>query len=88
MTVTEINHASAEDRQIAEQKRVALSCLAEAWDAARAEGVDLEILAHAALFTAIADLVDIYGEEAVAGLATKLPKRIRAFEFTLRPPVQ
>ncbi len=68
---------------IAEKKRVALAYLSEAWDGAIAEGVDSEILAHAALFTALCDLIATYGEEPVAELATTLPKRIRALEFTV-----
>ena len=72
-----------EEMAIAEKKRVALSYLAEAWDEAIAEGVDSEILAHAALFTALSDLIATYGEDAVAGLAERLPERIRASEFTL-----
>ena len=77
-----------DDHQITEKKRLALSYLSEAWDAARAEGVDSEILAHIALFRAFADLVETYGEEAVAGLAKTLPARIMAFEFSLQPSVQ
>jgi hypothetical protein len=68
---------------IAEKKRVALAYLSRAWDGALAEGVDPEILAHAALFTALCDLIATYGEEPVAELANSLPKRIRAFEFTV-----
>jgi hypothetical protein len=73
---------------IAEKKRVALTYLIEAWDEAVAEGVDSEILAHAALFAALSDLISTYGEEAVAGLAQRLPERIRAGEFTLDRQVQ
>jgi hypothetical protein len=74
---------TAEDITIAEKKRVALAYLSEAWDGAIAEGVDSEILAHAALFTALCDLIATYGEEPVAELAKTLPKRIRALEFTV-----
>lgn len=77
-----------EDLAIAEKKRVALTYLVEAWDEAVAEGVDSEILAHAALFAALSDLISTYGEEAVAGLAQRLPERIRAGEFTLDRQVQ
>lgn len=77
-----------EDLAIAEKKRVALTYLIEAWDEAVAEGVDSEILAHAALFAALSDLISTYGEEAVAGLAQRLPERIRAGEFTLDRRVQ
>jgi hypothetical protein len=68
---------------IAEKKRVALAYLSEAWDGAIAEGVDSEILAHAALFTALCDLIATYGEEPVAELAKTLPGRIRQLEFTV-----
>lgn len=77
-----------DDRQISEKKRIALTCLGEAWEAAAAEGVDSEILAHAALFRAFADLIETYGEEAVAGLAKTLPARIMAFEFSTKRRVQ
>jgi hypothetical protein len=72
-----------EGMSIAEKKRVALGYLSDAWDGALAEGVDSEILAHAALFTALCDLIATYGEEPVAELAKTLPKRIRALEFTV-----
>ena len=68
---------------IAEKKRVALAYISEAWDEAMAEGVDSEILAHEALFTALCDLIATYGEEPVAELAQSLPRRIRAREFTV-----
>jgi len=77
-----------DDNQIAEKKRLALTYLAEAWEAARAEGVEPEILAHAALFRAFAELVETYGEDAVAGLAARLPERIKAFEFSLQRSMQ
>jgi hypothetical protein len=77
-----------EEMAIAEKKRVALSYLIEAWEEAVAEGVDSEILAHAALFAALSDLITTYGEDAVAGLAERLPARIRASEFTLTRCVQ
>jgi hypothetical protein len=89
-TATESTAASAEkeERSIADQKRVALGLLNEAWDSAISEGVDPDIVAHAALFTAIADLVQAYGEEAVAELARGLPKRINEFEFSVDVTVQ
>lgn len=74
--------------EIAEQKRAALAYLNEAWDEAIAEGIEPDILAHAALFTALADLIDTYGEDAVAELAVSLPDRVRRGEFTLLRTVQ
>jgi hypothetical protein len=77
-----------DDGLVAEKKRLALAYLSEAWDEAVAEGVDPEILAHAALFTALSDLIMTYGEDAVADLAGSLPGRIRAFEFSLERTIQ
>lgn len=74
---------AVEDKVIAEKKRVALNYLDEAWDGALGDGVDPEIMAHAALFTALCDLIATYGEEPVAELAATLPERIRALEFTV-----
>ena len=76
------------DAEIAEQKRAALAYLTEAWDEAIAEGIEPDILAHAALFAALSDLIDTYGEDAVADLAVSLPDRIRRGEFTLQRTIQ
>ena len=77
-----------DDALIAEKKRVALSFLSDAWHGAVAEGVDPDIIAHAALFTALSDLVETYGETAVAELASTLPDRIESREFTINQVVQ
>ena len=87
-TMIEPSTNSREELAIAEMKRVALAYLGEAWDCARAEGVEPEILAHAALFTALADLVTIYGEDAVADLTASLPGRVHGREFSLDRVVQ
>lgn len=76
-------HEDTEDLQIAEKKRAALAYLTQAWDEALAEGIDSEILAHAALFAALSDLITTYGEEPVAKLVNKLADRILGSEFTL-----
>src|SRR3954469_22080428 len=85
MTTTDQPQQRAVDdtQGIAAQKRVALNYLSEAWSEAEAEGVAPEIIAHAALFAAFADLVATYGEQAVAELARSLPGRIEGLEFTL-----
>ena len=90
MATTTAQHVDStlDDNCIAEKKRLALTYLTEAWEEAASAGVDSEILAHAAMFRAFADLVETYGEEAVAGLAHTLPDRIRAFEFSLSRVVQ
>ncbi|WP_425105734.1 hypothetical protein [Ancylobacter sp.] len=74
--------------EIAEQKRAALAYLTEAWDEAVAEGIDTDIMAHAALFAALSDLIFTYGEDAVADLTVSLPDRVRRGEFSLQRTIQ
>ena len=66
-----------------EQKQAALSYLNEAWAEARHDGVDGDCLAQASLFTALAELVSTYGEDAVAKFGEGLPSRIRNGEFSV-----
>ncbi len=65
------------------QKARALELLLDAWDAGLNEGIEPEILATAAIFAALTDMVDLHGEDSVATMAEELPERIRAGEFTL-----
>ena len=73
---------TGEDAQIDEQKRAAYEYLIEAWDEALAEGIEPDILANTALFAAFTELVSIYGETAVAELASRLPTRIQSGDYT------
>ena len=66
-----------------EQKKVALGYLQEAWAEARLDGVDGDCLAQSCLFTAFAELVSTYGEEATAEYAESLASRIRNGEFSV-----
>jgi len=66
-----------------EQKQAALSYLNEAWAEARHDGIDGDCLAQACLFTALAELVSTYGEEASARYAEGLVTRIRNGEFSV-----
>jgi hypothetical protein len=66
-----------------EQKQAALSYLSEAWAEARHDGVDGDCLAQACLFTALAELVSTYGEDAVAKFVEGLPARVKNGEFSL-----
>lgn len=61
----------------------ALRLILAAWDEGEETGVAPEMMAYAALFTALSDLIDIYGEDAVAALARGLEKRVRMGEFTM-----
>ena len=66
-----------------EQKRAALGYLHEAWAEARIDGIDGDCLAQACLFTALAELVSTYGEDATARYADGLVTRIRNGEFSV-----
>ena len=66
-----------------EQKRVALGYLQEAWAEARLDGIDGDCLAQACLFSAFAEFVTTYGEEAAANFAEGLSARIRNGEFSV-----
>jgi hypothetical protein len=66
-----------------EERRAALGYLAEAWAEARLDGIDGDCLAQACLFTALAELVSTYGEDAAARYTESLVGRIRNGEFSV-----
>ena len=66
-----------------EESMQALRLILAAWDEGEDTGVAPQMMAYAALFTALSDLIDLYGEDAVAGLARGLEKRVRQGEFTM-----
>ena len=66
-----------------EQKKMAFGYIREAWNDARIDGVDGDCMAQTCLFAAFAEFVSTYGEEAAAGLAEGLPRRIRNGEFSI-----
>jgi hypothetical protein len=67
-----------------DKKGRALQLILDAWDQALADGADPEVIASVAIYAALADMVDRYGEEAVAEFCETLPARARGGEFTLR----
>jgi hypothetical protein len=67
-----------------EQKQAALRYILDAWEEALHDGIEPEMLANAALFAALADLIGAYGENAVAKMTTGLSRRIHHGEFTLK----
>ena len=70
------------------QKQAALRYILDAWEEALHDGIEPEMLANASLYAALADLIDVYGEAAVAKMTTGLPRRIQHGEFTLRRTAQ
>jgi hypothetical protein len=70
------------------QKQAALRYILDAWEEALHDGIEPEMLANAALFAALADLIGVYGEDAVAKMTNGLSRRIHHGEFTLRRTAQ
>ena len=70
------------------EKQTALRYILDAWEEALHDGIEPEMLANAALFAALADLIGVYGEEAVAKMTTGLSRRIHHGEFTLKRTAQ
>jgi hypothetical protein len=66
------------------QKQAALRYILDAWEEALHDGIEPEMLANAALYAALADLIDVYGEDAVAKMTSGLSRRIHHGEFTLK----
>jgi hypothetical protein len=79
---------TAEARANEAQKQEALCYILDAWEEALHDGVEPEMLANAALFAALTDLIDVYGEDAVAKMTSGLSRRIHHGEFTLRRTAQ
>jgi hypothetical protein len=66
------------------ERQAALRYILDAWEEALHDGIEPETLANAALFAALADLIGVYGEDAVAKMTTGLSRRIHHGEFTLK----
>jgi hypothetical protein len=66
-----------------DQKALALDLILDAWDKALAQGVEPEVLASVGIYASFVDMVDRFGEEAVADFAATLPDRLRAGEFSV-----
>ncbi len=61
----------------------ALGIMLEAWEEGADHGVAPELMAYAALYTALTDLVAAFGEDSVAEMTGGLARRVNAGEFTL-----
>ena len=83
MTTAEGSSHTREPISDRDQKRMALGYLQEAWAEARHDGIDGDCLAQACLFTALAEFVSTYGEEAAAKFTDGLSNRIRNGEFSI-----
>jgi transcription initiation factor TFIIIB Brf1 subunit/transcription initiation factor TFIIB len=61
----------------------ALNFILQAWEEGTDSGIAPELMAYAALYTALTDLVASYGEDSVVSLVTGLGPRVQNGEFTL-----
>jgi hypothetical protein len=61
----------------------ALNHILAAWEEGTENGIAPELLAYAALYTALTDLVASFGEDSVVSLVNGLVERVRKGEFTL-----
>ncbi|MCA1297845.1 hypothetical protein [Stappia indica] len=89
MRDTELNDIDHDEQMVSDQdiRQMALGYIDEAFAEAIADGIDPAAVSHAALFTAFADLVASFGEEAVAALAEEFPERVRRGDYTLNRPL-
>lgn len=71
------------NRTHGEESVEALHFILEAWEEGTDSGIAPELMAYAAIYTALTDLVTKFGEEAVVTLVGGLGARVRAGEFTL-----
>ncbi len=71
------------DVLIAEEKRrLAIDFFREAWDAARMEGIEPQILVESALYTALSELIRSSDENTASDLVGDLSERISCGEFS------
>jgi hypothetical protein len=61
----------------------ALNYILDAWEEGTGSGIAPEMMAYAALYTALTDLVASFGEDSVVSLVNDLVPRVQKGEFTL-----
>jgi hypothetical protein len=66
----------------------ALNFILEAWEEGTESGIPPEMMAYAALYTALTDLVASYGEDHVVRLVEGLKPRVKQGEFTVYQSTQ
>jgi hypothetical protein len=71
------------DRIANDDSQKALNFILEAWEEGTGSGIAPELMAYAALYTALTDLVASFGEDSVVTLVNGLGPRVQKGEFTL-----
>lgn len=73
-----------DEGEFASQKQEAYLRLNHAWQQALTAGIEPDVVAQAALFAALSDLVVTYGEDAVADYTAQLAEKVNRGEFSVR----
>ena len=71
------------EAESADYRLQALNFILEAWEEGTGSGIAPELMAYAALYTALTDLVAAFGEDSVMTLVNGLGARVEKGEFTL-----
>jgi hypothetical protein len=72
-----------ESAEPGDERVKALNFILAAWEEGTGSGIPPEMMAYAALYTALTDLVASFGEEPVVSLVSGLAPRVQKGEFTL-----
>ncbi|KUO58815.1 MAG: hypothetical protein APF80_14770 [Alphaproteobacteria bacterium BRH_c36] len=73
---------TTEPRHSSDDSLLALDLIEAAWNRGAESGVPHELMAYAAVFAGMRDLVAIFGETAAAAMAKNLESRIKQGEFS------
>lgn len=73
---------ASEARHSSDDSLLALDLIEAAWNRGEESGVPHELMAYAAVFAGMRDLVAIFGETAAAAMAKNLEARIKQGEFS------
>lgn len=73
---------SRRDRHTDDDSLRALDLIEAAWNEGEENGVPHELMAYAAVFAGMRDLVQIFGREAAAAMAKSLSERIKDGHFS------
>jgi hypothetical protein len=69
--------------QSSDESVKALNYILEAWEEGTESGIAPELMAYAAIYTALTDLVAAFGEDSVITLVNGLVPRVQKGEFTI-----
>ena len=83
MTTVARNRMMDRESQVSIEKRRASEYLSEAINDALEEGMAPDAVAHAALFHSCTLLVEIFGEEAVAGMLAQMQSSVKDGAYTM-----